>query len=159
MYDIIMNVISISPTTFSHSTTVIQVLKLSEYAQFVAGHGRQHNGLLGRSAIGEQKRPSMSAICQHYQYHGDEHYVQPPVFGNSDASRNGAKQRPRRGDVVLFDILIGPAVFVRAEGQGRCFEAKFNSGPVQRAGCPLRDSADRCVRSQEDRSHLDLVRQ
>jgi hypothetical protein len=60
-----MNVIKPKPTTFSHSTALMYALKSSEYAQFVAGHGKQHVGFPGSCDIGAQNLPSMTGESQH----------------------------------------------------------------------------------------------
>jgi hypothetical protein len=59
-----MKVSNTRPTTFSHSAMLLYVAKLSEYAQDVAGQGKQHVGCPGSRAMGAQNRPEMTIACQ-----------------------------------------------------------------------------------------------
>jgi hypothetical protein len=59
-----MKVSNIRPTTFSHSAMLLYVAKVSEYAQDVAGHGKQHVGDPGSMAMGAQNRPEITIACQ-----------------------------------------------------------------------------------------------
>jgi hypothetical protein len=81
-------------------------LKSSEYAQFVAGHGKQHVGFPGSCDIGAQNLPSMTGERQHetspQQLTSDSH---PPFNGNLDSSKKGARQSPCKYDIDLFAIL------------------------------------------------------
>lgn len=57
MYDNSMNTRSTRPATFNHSAARVYVAKLVEYANSVAGQGKQHVGVPGRRSIGAQNRP------------------------------------------------------------------------------------------------------